>query len=226
VRLLHAITTPDARPATDLHGLRGLPLERVEVDVPGLVVWATNVPLEKERLGRADLLDHHRVISALHAQVAACLPARFPTELAEDALRQKRAELADALERVRGRAELAVTAVWTMPVEDEPAAEVEGATAGTRYLLQRRKVLVGSNSRRGRAREISDEVERLVGGQLADSRRQICPSREVAVSLALLVPRTDAEAVKMSLRRAAPDVRILVNGPWPPYTFAAFGRGT
>jgi hypothetical protein len=56
-----------------------------------------------------------------------------------------------------------------------------------------------------------------------DSRRQICPSKDVAVTLALLVPRGNADSVKRSLPRAASDVRILVNGPWPPYTFATFG---
>jgi hypothetical protein len=208
-------------PEVEGTGLRGLPLEHV--DMQGLIAWVTNVPLEGERLGRADLLDHHRIISALHAQFEACLPARFPTELAEDALRQKRAELADALERVRGRAELAVTALWNTPLDAEPSSEVEGAAVGTRYLLQRRQVLVGSDGRRGRAREVADEIERLVGSELVEARRQICPSREVAVSLALLVPRIKAESVKKSLPREGSDVRILVNGPWPPYTFAALG---
>jgi hypothetical protein len=222
MRLLHAITATDRSSALEQTGLRGLPLERL--DIQGLTAWATQVPLARERLGRADLLDHHRIISALHAQCEACLPARFPTELAEDAIRQKRAELADALDRVRGRAELAVTGLWSTPVEDEPPSqsEVEG-TVGTRYLLQRRQALVGSDGRRGRARDLAEEIERLVGSELVDVRRQLCPSREVAVSLALLVPCIKAETVKSTLHRHGPDVRILVNGPWPPYTFAALG---
>ena len=42
----------------------------------------------------------------------------------------------------------------------------------------------------------------------------------VALSSAVLVARASAEDVKNRLIRAEQDVRILVNGPWPPYTFA------
>jgi hypothetical protein len=36
----------------------------------------------------------------------------------------------------------------------------------------------------------------------------------------VLVPRASAENVTKRLTRSEQDVRILINGPWPPYTFA------
>jgi hypothetical protein len=42
----------------------------------------------------------------------------------------------------------------------------------------------------------------------------------VALSAALLVPRASAENVRKRIARTEQDVRILINGPWPPYTFA------
>ena len=66
---------------------------------------------------------------------------------------------------------------------------------------------------------LADELERLVANDLVEVRHQICPSATVALSSAVLVPRTRAEKIRAQLIRAEQDVRILVNGPWPPYTF-------
>jgi len=41
--------------------------------------------------------------------------------------------------------------------------------------------------------------------------------------MALLVPRVRAAEVRARLARVEPDVRILLNGPWPPYSFVAIG---
>ncbi len=56
-----------------------------------------------------------------------------------------------------------------------------------------------------------------------DVRHSLCPSQSVGLSSALLVKRSRAADVQARLVRTQHDVRILVNGPWPPYTFAAVG---
>jgi hypothetical protein len=68
---------------------------------------------------------------------------------------------------------------------------------------------------------LADQTERVVGSELVDVRHQVCPSVTVALSSALLVPRDRAEQIKARLIRQEQDVRILVNGPWPAYTFAS-----
>jgi hypothetical protein len=83
--------------------------------------------------------------------------------------------------------------------------------------------IAGSERRRERATELADAIEKRVGADLVDSRRRVCPSPSVALSLALLVPRENAHELVARLLSLAQDVRILVNGPWPPYTFAVVG---
>jgi hypothetical protein len=218
--LLHAIAPAEVSPAV-LAGLRSQPLVRIEG--AGLAAWATELTETAESFGRADLLEHHEIISRLAAQLDGVLPARFPTWLADaDALRgeltRRQCELVEALDRVRGRVELAVTALWTTAGEEEPPPEA--ATPGLQYLLTRQHAFSGSDRRRARAQELLEQIGRLVGTELIDVRHQLCPSATVALSSALLVPRARAEIIKTRLIRPEQDVRILVNGPWPPYTFA------
>jgi len=228
--LLHAITPPEAgiRPP---EGLRGHPLVCTQQE--GLAAWATAFPDKPEQLTRADLLAHHELVSRLDERLDSMLPARLPTWVSDlDALERllvaRRGALLANLERVRGRTELAITALWVSAEPEPPAFRFAprgslaagAATPGTRYLLQRRQVFAGSDQRRALAQQLADDLERLAAPDLAEMQRQVCPSQGVALSAALLVARPSAIEVKARIGRVAQDVRILVNGPWPPYSFA------
>ena len=96
---------------------------------------------------------------------------------------------------------------------------LEALTPGRKYLLERQREFSASERRRARARELADDLERRLANDLVEVRHEICPSSTVAVSSAVLVARIHAEKIKARLIRAEQDVRILVNGPWPAYTF-------
>jgi hypothetical protein len=220
--LLHAITLLEASISPPA-GLRGHPL--VRTDEEGLVAWATAFPDKPEPLTRQDLLAHHELISRLDELHNGSLPARLPTWVSDqDALRHLLAARRDALsanlERVRGRTELAVTALWKTTELEESSAEAATSGPGTRYLLQRRQLFSGSDWRRALAQQLADTVERVAAPDLLEMQRRVCPSQGVALSAALLVPRPKSLEVKARMRRIDQDVRILVNGPWPPYSFA------
>ncbi len=188
------------------HGLRGRPL--IALRERDLKAWLTE--MDDEAWTRDDLMAHHAVVTALDAAANGCLPARFATHVSEDLLRQRYDALSEALSRVEGRSELAVTAVWTSP----PAP----TTSGTAYLRVRAEALRS-------ARRVARLIEEACGDQLVQVSHRECPSQTVALSSALLVPRARADVVKMALPRDTQDVRILVNGPWPPYSFAGIGGG-
>lgn len=196
--LLRAITTP-----ADSSGF-------VTVTANGLMAWASEVEDDQAEFSRDAMLEHHRVVADIDARVEACLPARFPTAVNDaDALSaliaSKGVELARQLERVRGCCELAVTVA-------DPAAP-DSPASGRQYLLARQK-------RYALARELSERVTSTLGGDLVASQTRVCPTTTVVLSMALLVPRPRVSEVVTNLRRVAADVRILVNGPWPPYSFA------
>jgi len=137
----------------------------------------------------------------------------------KEQLEARRTGLLAQLEHGRYGCELAVTALWT--AADEPSQSAEATTPGRRYLLERKLALANSERRHARALEVADTIERELGQDVVDVRHQMCPSPAVALSLALLIKRARAEDIQRRLRgRIEPGVRILVNGPWPPYTFA------
>jgi gas vesicle protein GvpL/GvpF len=219
--LAHAIAA--APPATlSLAGLQGRPLVWSEAGDLGLwsTEWAADLNLE-----RSDALEHHRLVEVICA-AQSCLPVRFGTlfATADDArasLDKRAAALRAALTRVAGKSELALTLLWREP--PTPTATPSAPGLGRRYMEMRRAEFAARDGRRARAESM---VERVIV-ELSIERQLVwhetCTSDNVAVSLAVLVPTERAGDRKADLERVAAglsDVIPVLNGPWPPYTFA------
>jgi hypothetical protein len=217
VLLLHAILPADAAAAPDT-GLRGWPLRQVRARQ--LTAWATECAEQPFSPGRDDLLCQHTLVQQA---LGVCLPVRFPTWLADEhALRellQQRSEaLVAALEHVRGRVELAVTIRWDAQRPENPAPVV-ATSPGKRFLDERRRQYAQADEQRAEARRLAKLVE--ADERVLAAQHTVCPSREIGLSSALLVSQADALAVATRLRDLREGVRILVNGPWPPYSFVS-----
>jgi len=219
--LAHAIAA--SPPATlSQEGLRGRPLAWSEAGDLGLwsTEWAPDIKLE-----RPDALEHHRLVERICA-AQPCLPVRFGTAFAtsDDArasLDKRAAALHAALTRIAGKTELALTLLW----RDSPGPLLieSAAGPGRQYMEARRAEFAAREARRARAETMVDRVvaELAIDRQLV--WHETCTSDNVAVSLAVLVPTERAAERKAELERVAarfPDVIPVLNGPWPPYTFA------
>jgi hypothetical protein len=220
--LAHAIAA--APPAPLAHeGLRGRPLAWSETGGLGLwsTEWAPDIKLE-----RPDALEHHRLVERICA-AQPCLPVRFGTafptsDAALASLEKRAAGLRAALARVAGKSELALTLLWREPTTHEGIASATGP--GRQYLEGRRAEFAAREGRRAQAEAL---VERVIT-ELAIERQLVwhetCTSDSVALSLAVLVPTERAGERKADLEEIAArfaDVVAVVNGPWPPYTFAS-----
>ena len=224
--LAHAIAAAPPAPVPD-DGLRGRPLAWTEDS--GLGLWSTEWAPDL-KLDRADALEHHRLVERICA-AQPCLPVRFGTAFATSdearaSLDKRAATLRAALARVAGKSELALTLLWSKPSDGVAplARSVPGTDGpGRQYMEARRAEQAVREDRRARAESL---VERLIG-ELAIERplvwHETCTSENVAVSLAVLVPTEQALERKAEIERLAArfeDVVPVVNGPWPPYTFA------
>lgn len=223
--LAHAITRrrtggPDV-------GLRGQVLRWI--DGGELGVWVTEWS-ETSALTRDDAFAHHDLVAVLCAD-GPCLPVRFGTWLAsEDAARRSLEEGADrfsvAVDRLGDRQEVAVTLLWTdeppvvaRPVPPDPTAPTH---PGRSFLDRKRASHVVGDERRRTAEGLAMRLAAALASDQADVRHETCPSAEVALSMSLLARRDEAGALKARATRAVaelPDVRGVVSGPWPPYSF-------
>jgi hypothetical protein len=221
--LAHAIAS--APPVSLPHdGLRGRPLAWSEAGDTGLGLWSTEWAPDL-KLERSDALEHHRLVERICA-AQPCLPVRFGTafassDAARTSLETRASALRSALDRVAGKSELALTLLWRGQ-SAPPVVEPLGGP-GRRYMEGRRAEFAAREARRARAESF---VERLVAELAIEPSlvwHETCTSESVAVSLAVLVPTERALEWRADLERAAarfPDVVPVVNGPWPPYTFA------
>ena len=224
--LAHAIAA--APPAAMSHdGLRGRSLAWSEAG--GLGLWSTEWAPDM-KLERPDALAHHRLVERICA-VQPCLPVRFGTAFATPdearaSLEKRAAALHAALTRVAGKSELALTLLWSKnsgASAPRPPSVPEADGPGRRYMEARRAEYAALAKRRARAQALVDRVISELAIERPLVWHQTCTSEDVAVSLAVLVPTERALERKAELEHLAArfaDVVPVVNGPWPPYTFA------
>jgi hypothetical protein len=182
-----------------------------------------------EEMARA----HHAAVCAVDA-VATTVPMRFATIYESDdrvaeQLRALREPLAEALDRIEGAAEWSVKA-YAAPdpheVADQPRAE-----SGAAYLAQRREAV------EARRRRESDDEESLSAfhhelTRLAVASRRLLPQdprlsgrqEPMRMNAAYLVAHDAAERFAECATTALadrPELRVEIDGPWPPYSFAS-----
>jgi hypothetical protein len=217
--LLRAIVSAkDAGVATDL-GLDQV--SRTSVAALASPWDATRPP------GEAELLDHHRVIQAVFERVP-CLPARFGSVFADgDAiharLAEREVELASQLARLGHRCELAITCAWRDKGGAPAAVTIVPAGSGRAYLERGVARNRGLQERERRAEAIVARLVAELAVEPAFVRHRTCPRPAVAVSMSALVTRDEIDVISSRLERLGeqlPDVTIVVQGPWAPYTFA------
>jgi hypothetical protein len=133
------------------------------------------------------------------------LPVRFGTVVEDEraaaaAIAPRSAELAEALERVRGAVEVSVRAI-----ANREKASVEG---GAEYL---------------RERIATDRLARSLHEPLAAlARDSVVLDGPEALRAAYLVERGEVGAFVerfRELQREHPDLAVVCTGPWPPYSF-------
>jgi hypothetical protein len=220
------------------------------VTAAGLVAIAGDVPLAQfgEAALRRNLEDldwleqtaraHHAVIEAV-AKERTVVPMRLATVYRSDEgvagmLRERAADLQEALARVTGRSEWGIKAYVAMPPDQEQpndAGQEDGALGpGAAYLRRRRAQLTARSDARQQAlasaRAVYDEL-----GQLSVAARIYPPqspelvgrSASMVLNAAYLVADERAEAFAAAvtdLAAAHPSVQLTLTGPWPAYSFA------
>ncbi|MDB5066892.1 MAG: gas vesicle protein [Chloroflexi bacterium] len=192
-----------------VRGLAGAPLEGIALG-PMLAVVSRH-----QRLPEGRSLDtlwlHEGVVEALMAE-RAVLPMRFGTRLPDPdgvraALAARRELLLDALDRVRGRVELAVRAI-------RPSAGVVAdarPASGVEYL----------RARLHSARSGASLHEPLAALAVAAHRWPEHAPGEV-LRASYLVDQPAVERFRLAidrLQRQHPEAALLCTGPWPAYSF-------
>ncbi len=233
-RYVYSIMTRDAPLLEGLKGIGGGPVEAIWC---GALAAAVSAVAQPEIPPSADnVLRHEAVVEALH-HGGPSVPVRFGTVLPDaDAVRRsvtlRREQLMEDLARVGDKQELGVTALWAERDEGdagpEGAEELQGLASGTRYMLARFREHRREAELRERAAGIRRDMDRALLPHALDVRSLVLPSPGIAVRATYLIEPGRIgrfERAFEELRLGCPELRMLLTGPWPPYSFVTPFRG-
>jgi hypothetical protein len=181
------------------------------VDCGGLVAFCGP---GGERSVTADRLWRHEQVVETLMKTCDLLPVRYGMQVEDEptaarVLARRRAELLEALDRVRGAVELSVR------VAGEPReADAVAPASGAEYLRAKARAAARDD-------QIADRVHKPLERMARAGRRRPGRGRELLCAAYLV----DREAVAQfgervaQLQREHPDLKVLCTGPWPPYSF-------
>jgi hypothetical protein len=204
-------------------GLAGAPLEGV---CEGSLLAVLSRHVDPAQTSGVDALwKHEHVVERLMAD-RAVLPMRFGSQLAGDAalrraLASRHDELLSALDRVRGRVELAVHA---MSAAGQPRREASGAAVGgaAKGPHKGREYLRARLELRDRADAAAAELDAPLAALAVATSRRPGQSPGELLHASYLVERpvvAKFRAAAQRLQREHRDAAVLCTGPWPPYSF-------
>lgn len=176
----------------------------------------SDVDAREGQPGEAAILAHAAVVEELAGLNEALLPARFaggyPDESAlAEAIKEREARVAEALERVRGCVEIALRVL-----DDSAPENGEIERSGGAYMRRRlEEVRSGERS--------ATEIHEGLAAAARESTCQVLASPQLLLSGAYLVRRGEVEPFRLAVERVErerPSLTFVCTGPWPPYSFA------
>ena len=191
----------------------------------------------------------HETVVEYVAKRVSLVPLRFGTIYLERAgiermLTENSRELAQILERLRGREEwgvnvyadratLIASITSVSPRLREMVQQAEAASPGQSYLMQKKIEAMRVDEVRVALNGIIDSIEKKLSEQTDDAKRlrilkvEATEHGELKGKFAFLVKRSEFEQFREAAERLAEEhlaagVRLELTGPWPAYNFTVF----
>lgn len=215
-------------PAVSRRGVDAAPVR--ELCARGLAAWVSEIPDTAIAPSVARARAHDDVVRDAMAR-ATPVPARFGQVLPRDAdvaalLDERRESLLESLDRVQGCVEMTVRVLLAGHGTAAGPAPRESGSAYLRWVRERQQVRQAVSDqaeflRRGVARAVEEAgvVREIVWATVAPGAR--------SVEAAHLVPRALIAKHKDVVRAAVERdhrMKVMLSGPWAPYTFCAAGH--
>ena len=208
-------------------GIVGLEDQAVEsVPCGDVAVWVSHM---QRPTGTVEhITAHNRVVEAAITGEVTPVPLRFGQWLDDEAALQtmmvdKAASYKQKLQELSGCLEFGIRVLD--PTTPDEARDVQTApTSGYEYMQALRESSKLADERRVQAervrQQIQDSLRHLVRAEYEEEAR----TPHAVITLSHLVARPDFDEYReraRQLRDVLPAMRLLLSGPWPPYSFAA-----
>jgi hypothetical protein len=212
-------------PDPSLTGLDDRPVEAVLIE--DLAVWVSR--LDRPQPSVEAVQAHNRVAEAAITEEVTPVPLRFGQWLEDEAalrhaLGERLAGYRDQLRQFAGCLEFGLRLIDPAGAEKARDVHASAATSGLEYMQALRESSRLAEQQRQRAEQVRAGVQETLQPLVRAERVQDERTAHAVVTLAHLVARSDFDEYRARARRLRtmfPALRLLVSGPWPPYSFAA-----
>jgi hypothetical protein len=198
----------------------------------GLAAVTGDVGDDQAILSMEAVRRHEAVVEAVR-QRGPALPVRFGTVFRDatsvaSALAGRYEPLEADLGRLGDKVEMGVTALWAA---ETPAGGTDNApreagtlelSAGARYLRSRAAEVARDDAQKERAITVVRKLDRVFGARALERRVSLRPASRVAFRISYLLHPAHVCAFKAAFETthaAIEEVRLLLTGPWSPYSF-------
>ncbi len=169
---------------------------------------------------------HNEVVAAASGREVTPVPVRFGQWFATpEALERRVLDRCDAyaawLRELAGALEFGIRVLEAVPPSPSAAASTRPAT-GREYLEALARRDAAARAAASRAESLAAELRAALGGLVRRDRVEPPADGRGHASIAHLVARRDFERYGRriaELRARRPALRLVVSGPWPPYSF-------
>ena len=210
-----------------LLGVSGATVRIVEFE-EDLSALVSVCPSDAFQVNRKNALAHHEVVRTITQQTTP-LPARFGTLVTVAQLRHyvstHQQAIKAKLTHVRGRVEMTVRMIHTTEANLSHDAVNENVLGpGTAFLLEKRRKVLREEAGAAQKDQLSEWLRDKLGDLIKDEKISVVPSETVMLARAdHLIERGNIPQYRERMARAVeerPEIRFMVSGPWPPYSFA------
>lgn len=205
-------------------GVSGAAVRSLKIDHWSVLV--SELDVDSVPVTRENALAHAAVVRSILDRTTP-LPFRFGTIVTEQQLRNyvsaRRGALETKLSALRGCIEMSVKIISEGTQAEPGTSTPEPAGPGASFLAEKRRQILGDESRATLAGEISAWLHEQVTGLIRAEQVTLRPTEKLVLSAAHLVERAKMTQYRQRLgeaRQNRPELHFLFSGPWPPYSFA------
>jgi gas vesicle protein GvpL/GvpF len=205
-------------------GISGAPVRLLKTE--GFSVLVSDLDADVVQVTGENALAHAAVVRSILDRTTP-LPFRFGTLVTEQQLvnylSARKPALETKLAEVRGCVEMSVKIIReTATHESEPDENINQG-AGTSFLAQKRREILGGEQSAAQATTISTWLHEQISSLIRAEQVTLRPTEKLVLAVAHLVERAKVKKYRENMAEACqsrPDLHFLLSGPWPPYSFA------
>jgi len=187
---------------------------------------------ERADVTRENVIAHEDVINNVLARTTP-IPCRFGTVVTSGDLQRyvdgHRSQLEALFAKVRGAIEMNIKVIWDKEairgkaVAASATQSAETLSPGRKFLLSKQREITGDETLRRESEEIAAWMKDRLSDLARETSLTVRPADTLVIKAAHLVERSHTDIYRervRSVREERSDLRFMMSGPWPPYSFA------